>query len=71
MNSYHDQTISKETLAESLKPFAICEDGTIEGIYHPGKRIAAIMWHPERPNDDPVFNKKIINTFLSKKGFWE
>ena len=46
VNSIHHQGISK--LGEGLIASATSEDGLIEAVEHPGKRLAlGVQWHPE------------------------
>jgi|TARA_B110000438_G_scaffold32206_1_gene31734 putative glutamine amidotransferase len=53
VNSFHNNLISSENLAQSLKPFAIYQsDGSIEGFVHDSLPIMGVMWHPERSNDN-------------------
>jgi len=70
VNSYHNQGMDNNSLSPELKPFAISEDGIIEGIYHPKYPIAGVLWHPERKSTDEEINKKIIEAFLNEKLFW-
>ena len=71
VNSYHKQGIDKNSLSAELKPFAISEDGIIEGVYHPRHAIAGVQWHPERKSQNEEFNKSIINAFLNRELFWK
>ncbi|MGA1823333.1 MAG: gamma-glutamyl-gamma-aminobutyrate hydrolase family protein [bacterium] len=64
VNSYHDQGMLCENIADGLRVFAEAEDGVIEGIFHPQYAIAGIQWHPERSFSDSYFDKKIIKTFM-------
>ncbi|UCD03748.1 MAG: gamma-glutamyl-gamma-aminobutyrate hydrolase family protein [Candidatus Woesearchaeota archaeon] len=72
VNSYHNQGVNSKTLSSELKPFAIAEDGIIEGIFHPKLPIAGIQWHPERNklDHDEQLNEKIIKLFINKELFW-
>lgn len=70
-NSYHKQGVDKNTLSSELKPFAVSEDGIIEGFYHPRHMIAGILWHPERKGCDEEANKKLVKAFIEGKLFWE
>ena len=71
VNSYHQQGINKDSLSSELRPFAISEDGIIEGIYHPKYPIAGVLWHPERSGSDKEADKKLIEAFIERKFFWE
>ena len=48
VNSYHTQVVSRDLLVHSLEPFAISDDGCVEGVHHRVENIVAIQWHPER-----------------------
>jgi putative glutamine amidotransferase len=67
VNSYHNNTITDESLGKGLKPFAKSDDDTVEGFIHEKLPITGVMWHPERePNAD---NKSILkNAFTAN--FW-
>ena len=69
-NSFHNQGMRKENLANKLIPFAISEDGMVEGYYVKNKKILAIQWHPERKFEDNHYNNKIPIEFLSKGPWW-
>ncbi|MFA6365079.1 MAG: type 1 glutamine amidotransferase [Candidatus Paceibacterota bacterium] len=71
VNSFHNQGFSKEEVASSLKIFAEAADGTVEGVYHPAKPIAGIMWHPERGKMRGLFNAKLIEAFIKRKLYWK
>ena len=71
VNSYHNHGIDKYILSSKLKPFAVSEDGIIEGFYHPKYPIAGILWHPERKGSDGDADRKLVKAFLEKKFFWK
>lgn len=71
VNSYHRLGINNKELSSKLKSFATATDKSIEGIYHPSKAIAGIIWHPEREKLDLEFNKSLIKAFLSRDMFWK
>lgn len=50
VNSYHNMSISKETLGQKLEILAIAQDGCVEAFRHMSLPWLAIMWHPEREN---------------------
>lgn len=61
VNSFHDFGIAAGTLAEPLRPIAVCpDDGTIEGARHAELPIVGIMWHPERTSPDPWYQEQLI-----------
>lgn len=49
VNSYHDLGVRGDHVAPSLEPFAMSDDGVVEGLYHPELPVLSIQWHPERP----------------------
>ncbi len=71
VNSLHHQAV--KTLAPSLKPMAISEDGLIEAAYKPEQHFAwAVQWHPEYtfPSDKNsmlIFRKFVEECLNSKK----
>ena len=48
VNSFHGFGIASEDLADGLEATAWAPDGSVEAFRMRGKRVAAIMWHPER-----------------------
>ena len=65
VNSFHNYGISKNTLAPSLRPFAISTgDSLVEGFTHIQFPIVGIMWHPERPNPATAFDRKLANALF-------
>lgn len=47
VNSLHHQAV--DAVAPGFRVCAVATDGTVEGIYHPGKPyFRAVQWHPER-----------------------
>ncbi len=65
INSFHNWGIKKSQLADSLRPFAISQDKTIEGFKHKELPVAGIMWHPEREEPNNEEDLRIIKNFLS------
>ncbi len=64
VNSYHHQAI--KTLAQSLSPTAISEDGLIEGVYMPSRSfIHAVQWHPEFNFHTSESSRKIVASFIN------
>lgn len=49
VNSFHNQACRE--IKEPLKALAWTEDGVIEAVEYPGKRILGTMWHPERESE--------------------
>ena len=68
VNSFHNNIILQEGLGRNLEPFAIVDDGTIEGIFHKEYPIIGVMWHPER--DQNSSNKEMLRKAFYEKNFW-
>lgn len=60
VNSYHDFGVTADHVAPPLVPFAMSDDGVVEGLYHPELPIFSIQWHPERPLEERAPTDKII-----------
>lgn len=71
VNSYHNHGIDKNSLSKELTPFAVSDDGFIEGFYHKNHPMAGVLWHPERKGSDKGADKKLIKAFLNRKLFWK
>ncbi|MDQ7837070.1 MAG: gamma-glutamyl-gamma-aminobutyrate hydrolase family protein [Thermodesulfobacteriota bacterium] len=50
VNSYHNHGVSLETLAPDMYPFAVDDNGIVEGIKHKRLPFWGVQWHPERNN---------------------
>ena len=48
VNSFHHQGVQPDGVAAALRVMATDADGNVEGLRHPEKPLAAVMWHPER-----------------------
>tara|TARA_Y100001980_G_C14552784_1_gene337340 strand:+ start:1461 stop:2126 length:666 start_codon:yes stop_codon:yes gene_type:complete len=68
-NCYHRYFIVKDKIPKELIPFAISEDGYVEGFYNIRKKILGIQWHPERDFKDNALSEKIVLQFLKNKLF--
>ncbi len=71
VNSFHRVGFTSADLSEKLKAFARAPDGVIEGIFHPRRPIAGILWHPERLSPSAALDLELIEAFLQRKGFWQ
>lgn len=71
VNSYHNQGFTRDQLSTEFIPFAVADDLTIEGIYHPRRAIAAVMWHPERSISPTPLDQILTRAFISRELFWE
>lgn len=54
VNSYHNQAIKLQTVAQSLEVLAMTADGVVEAVKHSTLPWLGIMWHPER---EPLVSK--------------
>lgn len=70
-NSFHNLGIRVTDLSPALRPFATASDSTIEGLYSPGRALAAIMWHPEREEVITPLNRLLTEAFKEGEFFWE
>lgn len=52
VNSFHKDGIAERDLASIFEPIAFSEDGYVEAFRHRTKRVAGILWHPERCNTE-------------------
>ena len=64
VNSYHKWGISNGELGEGLQPLARANDGTIELFQHTSKRVAGMMWHPERETQLHPQDLRLMGKFL-------
>lgn len=70
VNSYHNQGVTMETLADSLHAFALSEDGVVEGFYMEEKPLLGIQWHPEREGPDTFLQRELPVRFLHEGAWW-
>ncbi len=54
VNSFHDWGIAPSSVGPTLTVLAVAPDQTVEAVAHPFHPQVGIMWHPERPEPDPV-----------------
>lgn len=67
VNSYHTNKIDENSLSKEAKILARCAvDDSIEAIEI--RNILAMMWHPERDEEISVWNKLLIEKFISING---
>lgn len=72
VNSFHNYGVSSEGLASPLTPTGIAADNSIESFEHSTLPWTGIMWHPERPIDNPALHESLVrNVFLEKIRFRE
>ncbi len=66
VNSYHDQCVGKaDTFTDCVRPFALSDDGLVEGVVHRDEKILGIMWHPERNDPAADFDAHLIQSFFN------
>ena len=66
VNSYHDDGVMTDHVAPPLKPFAISDDGVVEGLYHPEQPVISIQWHPERPLEERSPTDRLVSHCLKE-----
>ncbi len=64
VNSFHNQGVVENQLAQRLIPFAKTISGVVEGLFSSSEKVLAIQWHPERPSPSTEFDQAIIRQFL-------
>ncbi len=64
VNSYHNYGIRQDELADNLEIQAFAQDSTIEAFRHKYLPWFGMMWHPERPIDNPQMHKEIVRKAL-------
>jgi putative glutamine amidotransferase len=70
VNSYHDHGVLERELSLELCPFAVSEDGVVEGAYHPRRPALAVQWHPERPHPSRHYDERLFERFFVEGAFW-
>jgi putative glutamine amidotransferase len=70
VNSFHEQGVLEEQLAEGLRAFALADAGVVEGLVHAREPIVAVQWHPERPNPARDFDLRLLADFFGKGALW-
>ncbi len=65
VNSYHNQGVTLETLAEDLILCAYTSDGVVEAVEHIRLPWVGIMWHPERESDFSVQDLNLITKIFN------
>jgi len=61
VNSYHENCASQvDEYTGPLVPFAVDNEGRVEGFRHIEKKLMAVMWHPERENPISDFDVDLI-----------
>lgn len=67
VNSYHGNGLRPRDDGGAPAPLSVlarAADGTIEGVHQPGRRVAAIMWHPEREAVPAAGDIRLIRTLF-------
>jgi len=70
VNSYHNQGIVAEGVAESCFVFATADDDIVEGICHRNEPVLALQWHPERTGSVLAFDTAVIERLFAEGAFW-
>ncbi|WP_375748237.1 gamma-glutamyl-gamma-aminobutyrate hydrolase family protein [Vibrio sp. HN007] len=64
VNSFHNWAIPHEGLANELNAIALDENNNVEALIHKTKKIAGMMWHPERESDTDATDLNFIKEIL-------
>ncbi len=68
VNSYHNNCAGPPgKIKKPLIPFALSEDGLVEGVIHESNPMLGIMWHPERPNPAAEYDIYLIKSLFNTK----
>lgn len=67
VNSFHSHGMNRSDIAMALHPFAMAEDGTVEGFCSTDGRVTGIMWHPEREIVPHAHDISLIRRLLKGK----
>ena len=70
VNSFHNQGVTLDTLADSLHAFALSGDGVVEGFYMDEKPLLGIQWHPEREGPGSFCQRELSVRFLHEGAWW-
>lgn len=65
-NSYHNNCIVKDDLADNIDVYAYSEDGVIEAFGHRRFPIWAVQWHPERDGSCSDVDDILIREILKR-----
>jgi N5-(cytidine 5'-diphosphoramidyl)-L-glutamine hydrolase len=66
VNSYH--RLGARTSVADLEVQATAPDGVIEAVRHRRRRVAGIMWHPEREEPATAADLAQLRSFFSSQG---
>jgi N5-(cytidine 5'-diphosphoramidyl)-L-glutamine hydrolase len=69
VNSYHDWGTT--TTMPGLEIVAMAKDGVIEAVIDRKRRLAGIMWHPERETVFKQTDIDFVSQFLNGKDVWQ
>lgn len=64
VNSFHEWGLRPAQLGEELEVLALAEDGTVEALSHATRKVAGVMWHPEREEPFSDFDLSLTRRFL-------
>ena len=67
VNSYHRYGVRTNTLNNKLIPFAVTQDGWVEGLKAKNLPILAMQWHPERERPFRKHDRAIIRNFFDEQ----
>lgn len=64
VNSYHNLTVTTETLGRDLRVLAQADDGSVEALGHTTLPWLAVMWHPERETPPNPTDLALMKQYL-------
>ena len=64
VNSFHTDAVLQPGLATPLVPFAMAQNGIVEGYRHESLPITAIQWHPERASPSATYDEILIEDWV-------
>ena len=64
VNSFHEWGLRPEQLGKQLAALALADDGTVEALAHATRKVAGLMWHPEREEPFSKFDLSLARRFL-------
>ena len=70
VNSFHQQGIDINDLAEGLNPIAIDLNHIVEAYSMPGKSVLGVQWHPERNSFQDNIGRDMAIEFLVNGRWW-
>jgi putative glutamine amidotransferase len=64
VNSFHGFGVPSGAVKPPLAVFAESDEGWAEGLFCPGRPLAAVMWHPERERPYRDLDRKLVRALF-------